>query len=96
MLRNPAYFVLLILLGVTAYVTYTLNLWGPMLRMANAASQQALEVGKERLREFLESSDTGRQAMAMSGRDGDAIGLQPLDRHGKKLNATSADDMDDS
>lgn len=66
-LRNPVYFVFLILLGAGAYVTYTLNLWGPMLRMSNAASQQAIEVFKERLREFLESSDTGRQAMAMSG-----------------------------
>lgn len=66
-LRNPVYFVFLILLGVGAYTTYTLNLWGPMMRMTNAASGQALEVAKERLREFLESSDTGRQAMAMSG-----------------------------
>jgi hypothetical protein len=57
----------LILCGVGAYVTYTLNLWGPMARMANAASTQAVEVGKERLRDFLESSESGRQAMAMSG-----------------------------
>lgn len=73
-LRNPLYFVFLLLLGAGAYVTYTLNLWGPMLNMANAASSQALEEGKKRLREFLESSDTGRQAMGMtmgngSGRD---------------------------
>ena len=67
MLRNPVYFIFLILLGVGAYVTFTLNLWGPMARMANAASSQGLEVGKERLRAFLESSDAGRQAMAMSG-----------------------------
>lgn len=37
-----------------------------MLKMTEAASQQALEEGKRRLREFLESSDTGRQAIAMS------------------------------
>ncbi|KAF2006181.1 GTP-binding protein Sey1 [Amniculicola lignicola CBS 123094] len=85
-LRNPLYFVFLILLGVAAYVTYTLNLWGPMARMANAASAQALEVGKERLREFLESSDTGRQAMAMSGqKPGEGIGLERLSREGKKI-----------
>ncbi len=52
------------LLGVATYVTYTLNLWGPMIRMANAASQQALEVAKERLRDFLENSEVGRQANA--------------------------------
>lgn len=47
-------------------MTYTLNLWGPMIRMTNAATQQAIEIGKEKLREFLENSDAGRQAMAMS------------------------------
>ncbi len=45
--------------------------------MANAASSQALEEGKKRLREFLESSDTGRQAMAMSaGGRGDDGGYE--------------------
>jgi hypothetical protein len=62
-LRNPVYFIFLILAAVGAYVTYTLNLWGPMARMANAASAQALDVGKERLRDFLESSEGGRKAM---------------------------------
>lgn len=65
-LRNPIYFIFLFLCGLAAYVTYELNLWGPMLKMADAASQQALEEGKRRLREFLESSETGRQAIAMS------------------------------
>ncbi|KAK0122266.1 Dynamin-like GTPase that mediates homotypic ER fusion [Cadophora gregata] len=94
-LRNPVYFIFLILLGVAAYVTYTLNLWGPMLRMANAASAQAVEIGKEKLREFLESSDTGRQALAMKGRydDDDAISLNTLDSRGKKK--ASVDDEDD-
>lgn len=35
--------------------------------MSEAASRQAVEEGKRRLREFLEASDTGRQAMEMSG-----------------------------
>lgn len=34
--------------------------------MTEAASNQALTEGKKRLREFLESSDSGRQAIAMS------------------------------
>ena len=38
-----------------------------MLKMGNAASVQALEEFKKRLREFLESSETGRQAIALSG-----------------------------
>ena len=72
-----------------------------MTRMANAASQQALEVGKERLREFLESSDTGRQAMAMSGRssgrerDYDEISMETLNGDGKKKRHEDEDDLDD-
>jgi hypothetical protein len=77
-LRNPIYFLFLILCAVGAYITYTLNLWGPMARMADAASKQALQESKRRLRDFLESSDTGRQAMAMSGAE-DALGV----RHGR-------------
>lgn len=57
------------MVAVGVYVTYQLNLWGPILKMTEAASQQALEEGKRRLREFLESSDTGRQAIAMSASD---------------------------
>jgi hypothetical protein len=62
--------------------------------MANAASAQALEVGKERLREFLESSETGRQAVAMSGR-GASIGMDRLDRGGKKAVKSESDDEDE-
>jgi hypothetical protein len=89
------YFILLILVGVAAYITYTLNLWGPMLRMANAASAQAVEIGKEKLREFLESSDTGRQAIGMRGRDdSDNISLNTLDSRGKRVAPVEDDDDD--
>ena len=52
-----------------------------MFQMANAASAQAVEEGKKRLREFLETSETGRQAMAMSGRED--IAMQKLNGNGK-------------
>ena len=46
---------------------------------------QAVEIGKEKLREFLENSDTGRQAIGMKGReDSDSISLNTLDSRGKK------------
>lgn len=80
-LRNPVYFIFLIMLAVGAYVTYTLNLWGPMYQMANAASAQALEEGKKRLREFLEANEGGRQAIAMSGQDD--IKINKLNGSGK-------------
>jgi hypothetical protein len=94
-LRNPMYFIFLILAAAAAYVTYTLNLWGPILRMTNAASAQAVEIGKEKLREFLESSDTGRQAMSMAGRsDSDGISLNTLDSRGKRKTTEDEDDDD--
>lgn len=85
----------MILLGVAAYVTYTLNLWGPMLRMSNAASQQAVEMFKERLREFLESNETGRQAMGMPSRTNttESIGLDRLDSQGKKAENEDEDEI---
>jgi hypothetical protein len=66
-----------------------------MARMANAASSQALEVGKERLRDFLESSESGRQAMAMSGnqpRD-EGVRMDRLNGDGKKK--VDEEDLDD-
>ena len=79
-------------MAVGAYITYQLNLWGPMLKMAEAASQQALEEGKRRLREFLEASDTGRQAIAMSGQ-GDAYEMRRM--NGDRKTAAVEDDDDD-
>ncbi|KAF1348274.1 protein SEY1 [Lizonia empirigonia] len=98
-LRNPVYFIFLILAAVGAYVTYTLNLWGPMARMANAASAQALDIGKERLRDFLESSESGRRAMAQSGLDNstrsrdDGVRMDRLNANGKKQEDEDLDDI---
>ena len=96
-LRNPAYFFLLFVLAIGAYITYTLNLWGPMLKMTEAASSQALIEGKRRLREFLESSDTGRQAIAMSAGEGagsrrkEEYEMSDMQKGGSK----AKDDLDD-
>ncbi|KAF2723179.1 root hair defective 3 GTP-binding protein [Polychaeton citri CBS 116435] len=92
-LRNPVYFLLLILLGIGAYITYTLNLWGPMLRMSNAASQQGLVIFKEKLRDFLESSETGRQAIGMSERP--AYRMENLNTNGTAAQNSASKDDDD-
>ncbi len=86
---------LIIIMGGGTYVAYTLNLLGPMMQMANAASNQAVEIGKEKLRNFVESNETVRQAIAMPSRQqGSAsIGMDRLDSRGKK--ATVAEDDDD-
>ena len=69
-----------------------------MARMANAASVQGLEVGKERLRAFLENSDAGRQAMAMSGQTNETnrqenIRMSRLNGDGKQK--AEEEDLDD-
>jgi len=93
-LRNPVYFIFLIVLAIGAYVTYTLNLWGPMLKMSHAASQQALEEGKKRLREFLEESPGARQAIAMTGQEDYAMQSLNSSRTAKAKTA-AADGGDD-
>lgn len=78
-------FVLLIMLAGGFYISYTLNLLGPMVSMANAAANQGVELGKQKLREFLENSETARQALQMPAREqsGD-VNLDTLDSRGKK------------
>jgi hypothetical protein len=57
-----------------------------MARMTNAASAQAIDIGRERLRDFLESSESGRQAMAMSGNQprNESVRMDRLNGDGKK------------
>ena len=84
-LRSPVYFAFLLVLGGAAYVTYSLNLATPLLRMADAASGQAVQVGKERLRAFLEAQEgtevgTRRPVkVRMATLDKAGMGKDPLD-----------------
>ncbi|KAK3303961.1 RHD3/Sey1 [Chaetomium strumarium] len=91
-LRNPVLFMLILVMGGGTYVAYTLNLLGPMMQMANAASNQAVEIGKEKLRDFLESNQTVRQAIAMPAKQGGSISMDRLDSRGKKAQETEDDD----
>ena len=96
--RNPFLILLLILLATGGYVTYTLNLWGPIIQMSTAASEQGVRIAKEKLREWLVDTETGRQAVAMSrnttvGRNvSESIGLDRLDAQGKKSAAVAEDE----
>lgn len=94
-LRNPILFLLLIILAGGTYVAYSLNLLGPMMQMSNAAWGQGLDIGKQKLREFLENNETARQALSMPARrDTDSISLETLDSRGKRA-SRAADDDDD-
>lgn len=91
--RNPLYITLGIIALGLSYIIHTLNLWGPIIQMTNAASAQALEEGKKRLREFLEASETGRQAVAMSGQED--IVMQKLNGHGKAAPTPALEEDED-
>ncbi|KAI6088967.1 root hair defective 3 GTP-binding protein [Hypoxylon rubiginosum] len=94
-LRNPILFVLILIIGAGLYISYNLNLLGPMMQMSSAAWNQAIDIGKQRLREFLENNETARQAIGVTGRDPDSISLDTLDSRGKKQSRSAAVDDDD-
>lgn len=67
-----------------------------MLRMTNAASSQGVEILREKLREFLESSETGRQAIGMS-QAGASFQMDTLNTNGKakKSSPQPEEDVDE-
>lgn len=66
-------FILLLIVAGGTYVAYSLNLLGPMMQMSSAAWGQASDIGKQRLREFLENNETARQAISMPPRNNSSI-----------------------
>jgi len=91
-IRNPFLLMFAAISVAGLYVTYQMNLWGPIISMTTAAWQQGLEVGKERLKEFLLNSEAGRRAVEMEGRplggrgtpEDEGIKLENLGSDGKK------------
>lgn len=83
-------------MGGGTYVAYNLNLLGPMMQMGGAAYNQAIEIGKQKLREFLENNEMARQAIALPAkqRDSDSISMDTLDSAGKKKQRSLIDDDD--
>ena len=78
-------------------MAYTLNLLGPMMQMANAASHQGIEIGKAKLRDFLENNEMARQALAVPAvqRAGEAVGMDDLDSNGRRRNGGARREVDD-
>lgn len=93
-LRNPVLFIMLCMFAGGTYVAYNLNLLGPMVQMTNAASNQAVEIGKQKLRDFLENNETARAALAMpEKKDSDYISMDTLDSRGKRREKEDEDDI---
>ncbi|KAF8439561.1 RHD3/Sey1 [Kalaharituber pfeilii] len=82
-LRNPLYFMFMLVLAALGYIIYTLNLAGPMMRVGNAMFSQGLEIAREKLRDFVNAGESrGRRESAV---EADNIGMVSLDKSGKKL-----------
>ena len=96
---------LLIVLAGATYIAYSLNLLGPMMQMSSAAWGQGVDIGKQKLREFLENNETARQAIGVPAavrgdggaggrrRQGSDVSLDSLDSRGKKKGAAAEDDI---
>ncbi|KAK6360829.1 Dynamin-like GTPase that mediates homotypic ER fusion [Orbilia blumenaviensis] len=89
-IRNPLYFMMLLLAAVGAYAAHTLNLWGPIMTVGGATGRQALEVGKEKLREFLEMPQASHQGAhafssgnSTSSAQGESIRMRNLNSEGR-------------
>jgi hypothetical protein len=99
--RSPMLLVLGLLASAALYVTYSLNLWAPIIRVGAAAWDTGVQVGKERLREFLVAGERGREAVAMEARAGaqpgeaEEIPLEELGRGGRRRTPGGGDWDDD-
>lgn len=62
------------------------------MHMANAGLSQGLDIGKERLREYIMSSEGGRQAMGVSAKNNE-IGMDTLDSREKKAKEEELEDI---
>lgn len=65
------------------------------MNMTNAAGGQALEEGKKRLREFLESSETGRQAIGMTSKPGESYEMKRMNNTTAASSPKEEDDLND-
>lgn len=81
-LRSPVYFMVLLISAALAYVIYTLNLAGPMLRVGNAMLTQGVEIAREKLREFVDAPGAGKGKVAVEA--GEEVGMVSLDRKGRR------------
>lgn len=85
-LRNPLLFLFCIMIAAAGYVTYTLNLWGPMLSVTSAMTERSVEIAKQKLREFLDvphelknQSQRGKRPVAVAvSQEGEEIQMEDL------------------
>jgi hypothetical protein len=77
-LRNPFLFMFCIMVGAAAYITFTLNMWGPLISVADAMGTRAVDIAKEKLRQVLEVSPEHEQRSRIAIPGGGGIELDEL------------------
>ncbi|KAK9457988.1 RHD3/Sey1 [Dipodascopsis uninucleata] len=87
-LRNPVYFVMLAMISGLVYTLYALNLMGPLTTMTNAALDQAIGIGKERLRQALDVQVSHNNVTEASV-DSESIEMSTLDENGSTDNSST-------
>lgn len=67
--RNPLLFSLLLIFGAAVYALYTMNMLSPAISVAQRLSDEAIQIGKEKLRELLidDSATQARQIRKAGG-----------------------------
>ncbi|OBA20769.1 root hair defective 3 GTP-binding protein [Metschnikowia bicuspidata var. bicuspidata NRRL YB-4993] len=79
-IRNPFFFTLLLVLGAAVYVMYQTNLLGPALLVAQRMVDEAVLVGKQKLREFVvEDQETHAKNLRKMGESPESVELKDLE-----------------
>lgn len=79
-LRNPFFFTLLLVFGAGVYVMYQTNLLGPALLVAQRMIDEAVFLGKQKLKELLvDDHDTHAKNLKKMGESAESIELEDLD-----------------
>uniref|UniRef100_A0A060T1C3 ARAD1C23606p n=1 Tax=Blastobotrys adeninivorans TaxID=409370 RepID=A0A060T1C3_BLAAD len=79
-LRNPFLFLFVLMIGAGAYITFSLNMWGPIISVTGAMTDRAIEIGKEKLRQALEVDPN--QRATRQGAQGEAIEMNTFSMPG--------------
>ncbi|KAK4187578.1 RHD3/Sey1 [Podospora australis] len=96
-LRNPLWILILLIFGGATYLAYTLNLLIPMMQMGNAAGNQAVEIFRAKLRDFLEANPAAQRALEVPARNGGVLAgirLDELNGMGRRVQEDANDDDD--
>ncbi|GAA6050175.1 hypothetical protein JCM3770_000438 [Rhodotorula araucariae] len=91
--RSPIYFTVLLLLGAAAYVTYTLNMTGPVLALARGVSNEVVRTVNEQLHNhFAGQTHAQRHAVPVAAANSSAQAGQDIELSEKRAGKGDKDE----